>query len=130
MLKEADYSSFRRFLGEFQMPPEHLRAHVSLPDEPFGYMDTDAILADLKFCPSHRVTGIQAVDMLASAVRRACNGTLQAKGWKGLGRLMPRPQRGAQSIRFVALEDFDDQDLSYASVIRSWDRETKRMIIA
>jgi hypothetical protein len=129
MLKGADYSSFQRYLGEFPMPPEHLRAHVSVPHEPFGYMDINAILADLKFRSSKHVTGIQAVDMLASAVRRACNGTLQAKGWKGLGRLMPRPERGSQSIRFVALEDFDDRALSYSDVIHSWDRETKRMII-
>jgi hypothetical protein len=129
LLKGADYSSFQPFLGALPLPPEHLRPHVASPDQAFGYMDFEAVLADLKFCSSKRLTGIQAVDMLASAVRRACNGDLRPQGWRGLGRLMPRAQRGTNAVQFLALEDFDGQDLPYTSIVKEWDRETKRTII-
>ena len=128
-LDGADYSAFERFLGELPLPPEHLRPHVGSPNEAFAYMDIDAMLADLKFCNSERFAGVQAVDMLASAVRRACNGTIQPKGWKGIGRLMPRPERGTHAVRFLELEDSEPRDVSYAKYVREWDRETKRMIV-
>jgi hypothetical protein len=130
MLKGADYSSFQRFCGEQPVPPGHLRPHVRAPDDAFAYVDIEELLADLRFCSSARYTGLQAVDMLASAVRRACNGSLETKGWKGLGRLMPRPRRGTHAIRFLALEDVGDPEVSYADVVRQCDLETKRMILA
>ncbi len=128
-MKGADYSAFQRYMGQRAEPPEHLRERVSGPDGPFTYVDIDALLSDMKFCASHRVTGIQMVDVLASVIRRACNNTLQSAGWKGLGRLMPRQERGKNCVRLLALEDVNDVRLPYAGVIDSWDRETKRMIV-
>jgi hypothetical protein len=128
-LKGADYSAFQPFLGVEALPPDHLRPHVRAPNDPFPYVNIDAFLEDLRFCGSHTLTGLQAVDFLASAVRRACNGHLERSGWKGIGRLMPTPERNAHAVRFVALEAFEDRDVPYAAVVREWDRETKRMIL-
>jgi hypothetical protein len=67
--------------------------------------------------------------MLAAAIRRACNGTLQREGWEGLGRLMPTPAKGKNCVRLLALEDVSDDDLPYADVLSKWDRSTRRMIV-
>jgi hypothetical protein len=102
---------------------------VSNPDEPFQYIDMDALLADLKFCQSHLLTGLQTVDILASAIRRACNGTLRPAGWRDLGRLMPTPKRGTHAVRLLALEPLEDRDLPYDGVIKTWNREGRRVIV-
>jgi hypothetical protein len=128
-LEGADYSSFDRFGGRRAQAPAYLRRHVTDQSRPFEYLDIDELLGDLKFVPSHRLTGLQMVDMLAAAVRRGCNGTLQTSGCKGLGRLMPTPERGHNCIRLLALEDIEYDGLPYASLIKSWGRETKRMVI-
>jgi hypothetical protein len=47
----------------------------------------------------------QAVDMLASAMRRARIGSLQRKAGQGIGTLIPRPERGTHAVRFLPLED-------------------------
>jgi hypothetical protein len=125
----ADYSAFERFCGESDEPPRHLRDRVRHVGTPFQYIDMNAILADLRFCRSHLLTGLQVVDMLASAIRRACNGTLQRSGWKELGRLMPRPRRGTESVRLLTLEDFDYPNLPYVETLRIWARDGRRVIV-
>jgi hypothetical protein len=128
-LQGADYSAFDRFCGEAPDTPEHLRPRLVDHQGPFGYVDMNALLSDLKFCPSHRSQGIQIVDMLASAVRRACNGSLQAAGWKGLGRLMPAPPQGRNCVRFLALEDSRPGVFPYDHVVETWSRDVRRMIV-
>jgi hypothetical protein len=128
-LEGADYSAFSKYRGEMAEVPEHLREHVSRRKRPFTYINLDLVLGDLKFSASHRLTGIQIVDTLAAAVRRACNGTLQRTGWKGLGRLMPTPARDLDCIQFVALEDISYDGLPYSGIIKAWNLETKRLII-
>lgn len=125
----ADYSAFEKFCGESPEAPAHLKTRVSNPSEPFQFIKMNALLADLKFCRSHLLTGLQIVDILAAAIRRACNGTLRPAGWKGLGRLMPTPKRGTSAVRLLALEDLEDRDLPYARVIKTWDREGRRVIV-
>jgi hypothetical protein len=93
-------------------------------------MDTDAVLSNLRFSQSHRFLALQTIDVLVSAVRRACNGHLRPKGWRGLGRLMPSPEHRGHAVRFLALEDLEDQDVAYSDVVRLWDKEAKRMIVS
>jgi hypothetical protein len=127
-MKGADYSAFDRYCGTVAEAPEHLRNHLPRKGEPLEYIDIDALLSDLRFCASHRVTGIQMVDMLGAAIRRACNDRLQPAGWKGLGRLMPSPRRGEDCVPFIALEDVRDDALPYSRIIKGWNRETRQMI--
>ena len=125
----ADYSAFERFCGTLPEAPEHLRGQIARPNRPLSYVDIDLLLADLKFSASHRLTGIQIVDMLGAAIRRACNGTLQASGWKGIGRLMPTAQRGGDCVRFVTLGDVKYDRLPYSPIVKGWNRETRRLIL-
>lgn len=128
-LQGADYSAFDRFCGEAPETPEHLRSRAGDQQGPFGYVDMKAFLADLKSCQSHRSQGIQIADTLASAVRRACNGTLQNAGWKELGRLMPAPRRGRNCVRFLALEDSRPSEFPYDRVVEVWSRDVRRMMV-
>jgi hypothetical protein len=129
-LEGADYSAFAKYQETLPRPPEHLRKHLRTDSEtPFEALDTGKILSDLQFSPSHAVLGLQIVDMLGSCVRRACNGTLQHAGYRDLGRLMPRPQRGSHCVRFLSLNDTEQATVPYAGIIKSWDLNTRRMII-
>jgi hypothetical protein len=67
--------------------------------------------------------------MLAAGIRRACNGTLQSAGWKGLGRLMPRPQKGTEIVRLLVLEDLPDRPVPYATVLRRWEADGRRVVV-
>jgi hypothetical protein len=128
-MEGADYSAFSRFSGEMPQAPEYLRAHVQKPQSRFSYLDLDAVLSDLRFCASHRTSGIQIVDMLAAGIRRACNGSLTATACKGLGRLMATPERGYDCVRFLALEDFNQPTLPYTRIVKEWNRESRRLVI-
>ena len=75
------------------------------------------------------LTGLQVVDMLAAGIRRACNGTLQSPGWKDLGRLMPRPKKGTEIVRLLALENLPDGPVPYAQVLRAWEADGRRVVV-
>jgi len=128
-MRGADYSFFEKFCGQAAVPPSHLKGRVAISDEPFQYFEMNRVLADLKFCRSHVLTGLQIVDMLAAGIRRACNATLQSAGWRDLGRLMPRPQKGSEIVRLLALEDLPDRPVPYADVLRRWEAEGRRVVV-
>jgi hypothetical protein len=92
-------------------------------------VDNGKLLSDLEFRASHELVGLQIVDVLSAAIRRACNGTLQRRGWTGLGRLMPRPENGKECVEFVALDGFEPARAPYADIVRSWKPETRRVIV-
>lgn len=124
----GDYSFMRPFMGTLPEAPAFLRQGVSNPEQTFEYCEFTAVLENLKFADSRYSTGIQLVDMLAAGVRRACNGTLQPPGWKGLGRLMPKPEAGTNCVRLIALERSKNDDIACQSVIMQWDRETRDIL--
>lgn len=128
-MEGADYSFFEKFCGQSAEPPPHLKGRVAESDEPFQYFEMNQVLADLRFCRSHTLTGLQVVDMLAAGIRRACNGTLQQEGWKELGRLMPGAQKGTEIVRFLALEDLPNKAVPYAKVLRTWKVDGRRVIV-
>jgi len=128
-LEGADYSAFNRYCGGFPEAPAHLRSRIAESTEPFLYVDTQELLRDLRFTASHRLTGLQMVDILAAGVRRALNNTLGRAGWSGIGRLMPHPPRGSDCVKFLALEDLPDVDIPYAGIVKEWNRVTRRMVV-
>ena len=48
-------------------------------------------------------SGLQVVDILAAALTRACNNTLQERGWASLAKLIIR--HNPQTLRFIALNE-------------------------
>lgn len=93
MIPGADYS----YLERFDAAP--------IEGDPIPgryYTDIKKLLReDFAFVPSERDLGVQIVDLVASILTRALNGTLQRQGWEDLGGLfLHRPQR---TIRLIAL---------------------------
>lgn len=94
MLQEGDYSAFERYT----MPLPADRVGV------VGRFGTDIKLLlkeDLRFSNSRDEPGLQIVDILASALTRAFNKTLEPEGWRQLGHLMIR--RNRHTVHLVSL---------------------------
>lgn len=130
-LEGADYSAFSRFEKTLPQPPEHLRARLPECSSPFHYTDVrEVVTDDLRFSRSDRYTGLQIVDMVVSAITRACNGTLQRRGWEGVGRLMVQAEREKQTLRFLALQPPPParEGARYLDVVNSCDEHCKRML--
>lgn len=82
MLEGADYSHFDRFT----VP---LPADVRGPNR-FGTDIRAVFQEDLRFATSESEPGLQLVDIVAAALTRGLNGTLEPSGWQQLGNLMVR----------------------------------------
>ena len=98
-LEGCDYSYFERFCNRDRPePPAHLRSAVRHHEVPFRSSDGRKIMEDLQFSDSRNSVGLQLVDILANAFRRACNGRLRRAGWQDLGRLVIRDVTSGRGI--------------------------------
>ena len=86
---------------------------------------------DVKFANSRKYIGLQLVDILASAVRRACQGHLQFEGWQNLGKLMVQNADKNSPLHYVALHEFsiDPKRLKYNEVFRHCYKTCKAMLV-
>jgi hypothetical protein len=130
-MREADSSGFdEAYTVPLEEPPEWVRMQFPNAESPFRPIDVRRIFCgDLRFLPSHRYTGIQIADVLSNAVRRACNGTLQRPGWRDLGRLMPRAEKGEHAVHLLSFSQRPHGPPSYMPFITSCDRASKNMIL-
>jgi hypothetical protein len=111
--REFDYSAMAVFENPVQPdPPGHLRARVpaDFAGGPFHSYDVRKLVADLSFHNSLDEPGLQFVDVLANAVRRAFNGRLQRRGWRHLGELMVRDFRSGHAMSYIALTPGERQE--------------------
>lgn len=128
-LDEGDYSAFKRFFREANEPPQHILQHVDWePGENFLSIDIKGILnEDLIFGDSARFTGLQMVDIIASAITRACNNTLQEQGWKDVGRLILKG-RSQYSVSMHSLHSLDPRaSYPYQEILKTINANSKRM---
>lgn len=97
MLKGGNYSVFYQSFPP--MPtPEYLK-HLIRDAET---NDLKAVLdRHMHFAQSHEHSGLQIVDVLTNAVRRALSGRLQSTGWLPITKLMIRKSGG--SVNFIGL---------------------------
>ena len=103
LLVGGDYSYLERFESTNEAVLTRAKAKSSSPDD-VGVLRLKELLGrSFKFASSETQLGLQLVDVIANAVRRALDGNLQPEGWKGIGALMV--QRPLQSIPFLLLED-------------------------
>ena len=89
------------------------------------------MLGSLHFESSMENTGLQAADIVASALTRALNGSLQIEGWRDLGRLLIRRNDGSSvSFARLAAEDDDPRERvpeAAAVVLRALNSSAKSM---
>ena len=111
LLKGLDYSAFEQ---KFKVPmPSFLKKSILPHDEGFNL--------NLLFGESFRFSssseyGLELVDVVTNATRRALKGHLKFKGWQGIPSLMIR--RRSESLTMVCLsKSANVKGLSYRSII-------------
>ncbi|MGM4905903.1 hypothetical protein AB8B21_07520 [Tardiphaga sp. 866_E4_N2_1] len=127
-IKCGDYSHMDRFhmreISEF-----HRRVLNPQPDGP-PPLDLGKVLSEslrFSFLPE---PGLELVDILTNATRRALRGNLQAEGWREIPSLMVN--RSPQNIHLVSLDDSvpETAHLPYGKVVRAFDRGARSMLTA
>ena len=69
-----------------------------------GLMDLNAVLESMRFESSEKSLGLQLVDIVTNAFRRAVMGRLQLPGYKRMGELMIKVDEGALGLYQLAEE--------------------------
>ncbi len=134
MLEGADYSAFQKFRRVLPEVPEYLRGMI--PNEkPFETTDLREILKEVQFKKSEEDPGLQLVDILSNALRRAMNGNLGRQGWEMLGCLMVGPEKGKNVILMVDLTSasgwvMKKGQVPYTAVAELTDKLAKPMLSA
>jgi hypothetical protein len=118
-LEGADYSHFERFRGKFS---DYMKVHFKADDE--GIDDGMIMEENLRFS-SVGEPGLEIVDILSNAIRRAMSGRLEVAGWKDIRRLMVH--RREPYIQLVALRDAAVPS-SYEGVVRHFTGGGKVML--
>jgi len=132
MLQGADYSAFQKFLKILPAVPEYLRGEI--PNEsPFESIDLGKILEEIQFKKSEEEPGLQLVDVLSNALRRAMNGNLDRQGWEMIGCLMVGPEKGHNVISMVDLTSVESWvmkkgQVPYTGVAELTDKLAKPML--
>ena len=123
MLRGADYRWFLEFCAE------PTTSNVSC------HFDVGKVLKDLAFEQSTSNLGLQLVDILCNAVRRAMNGRLGRLGWELLGCLCVQGQKDESVVRMVRLSKHGgrlsthDAALPYVPVLQTFRKTCKNMIL-
>lgn len=103
---EFDYSAMAPFENPVRAEaPDYLRPGI--PQDLHGqFRSFDArklIETDMAFLNSQTAPGLNLVDIAVSAFRRACQGTLQERGWRGLPRLIVRDLEHNAAVQYAQL---------------------------
>ena len=134
-LEGGDYSWFdRNFSLDMTTAPKHLQPFIKKErkNEPFHAYDAKKILSEHRsFESSKKNLGLQLVDIVVNAIRRALHGNLQINGWGDLGKLMVSPEKGQNAMKMVVLNnDAVSKPISYGGVIKQFDNLSKPMLDA
>jgi hypothetical protein len=120
----GDYTHLARFeveLDDFTREISNWKEGDPLP------LDLKAILTEsFTFSPSS-TPGLELVDILTNATRRALMGNLQKPGWIRIPELMIH-RKGGSYITVHALQDIPPQVLPYARVLNAYGRGGRPML--
>lgn len=131
-----DYSAMTPFENPVRnAPPEHLVA--ARPEGfagPFHSHDLRKLIADLAFQDSRSCEGIQFADLVASAFCRACNGHLEERGWRRLGRLLVRHPGERWAVQYRSLtplaEPARPPSLPYGDILKQIEAGARDFLVA
>jgi hypothetical protein len=115
-LEGADYSFYERFTGKIDGGPEE-------------GTDTSLLLADLRFSSAVE-PGLELVDIVVNATRRALVGALGEADWRGIPRLMIH--RKEPYIKFISLREGADiiRHPPYGQIVRQFFSSGGRLMLA
>ena len=98
--EDGDYTYFERFYSEI---PEYLLPYIKDPNKKEGFDIRKIMMESFRFS-SNSEMGLELVDILTNATRRALIGNLKKSGWQNIPKLMIH--RTQHYINLVGLEDF------------------------
>lgn len=124
MLAEGDYSHFTRFQTTIG---DYLRPYISEPTDDEA-LDLNKLMTESIRFSSKPEPGLEMIDILANAVRRALMGNLDFAGWRAIPQLMIHQRQ--HYIQIVALLKSRPQRRrwSYMPVLRHFSSGGKDMI--
>ena len=122
-LKGADYS----FMDKHEIPrPDWLPAAKDDGRE-YSTMLLNDIFSKFRFVSSPEY-GLEMVDILTNAVRRACVGNLKIEGWKDISKLIIS-KKDTNRARLLKLGPVNPkQKLPYSKVIKKLDEQGRSML--
>jgi hypothetical protein len=125
MLRGSDYSHFERFRTTL---PEYLKLHIPGPRNDDDATDLRKLMTESFRFSSDPEPGLEMVDILANATRRAMTGRLGIEGWREIPRLMVHSR--SQYIEIVSLLKArpSRRDWPYMSILQHFSRDGKDMI--
>jgi hypothetical protein len=124
----GDYTSLARFEIE---PDNFVRKGSNWKDNDPRPLDLKAILTENFRFLSSSTPGLEMVDIVTNATRRALMGNLQKSGWGRIPELMiHRKGKGSSYISVHALQDIRPQALPYARVLNAYGRGGRCMLPA
>ena len=123
-LSEGDYTYFDKV---FKMETPDWFKEATGQTEPYC-SNLGLILKEFKF-PSGSNYGLEMVDVLTNATRRALSGNLREEGWRNISQLIPK-MRDKHQVQMLSFTDEGAaRSVPYAAVIRKLDRYSKRLLI-
>jgi hypothetical protein len=121
-LKEGNYSYFDR---AFQIETAPWYNKISENDAPYC-TNIGLVLKDLTF-ESGVNYGLEMVDILTNAIRRALSGRLGEAGWSSISKLIPK-MREPHRVQLFSFAEPKTTDVRYASVINKLDRYGRSLV--
>jgi hypothetical protein len=123
-LSEGDYSHFDK---RFQMDTPEWYKEATGQSETYC-TNLGLILKNIKFDSSANF-GLEMVDVLTNAIRRALSGNLREEGWYSISKLIPKMREKHQVQMLCFADEGATRSVPYARVIRKLDRYSKRLLM-
>jgi hypothetical protein len=127
-IKCGDYSHMKRFVFD-EVSEFHKKILKPKPDGPKP-MDLGKVLSESLRFSIDPEPGLELVDILTNATRRALRGNLQPDGWREIPTVMIN--RNPQNIQIVSLDTSvpESAKLPYGRVVKAFDIGARSMLTA
>lgn len=122
-LKGADYSRFSRFEMD---TPEYLKEHLTDDEFAVRGINLRMLMTESFKFSSRAEPGLELVDIVTNALRRALVGNLQSSGWANLPDLMICEKESC--LQFVSVSESSGASPPYVSVVRKFGRGRRDML--
>lgn len=126
LLRESDYSYFQRFSTKML---DHLKPHITENDGNDDATDINMLMTEGFRFSSKPEPGLELVDILVNATRRAMMGSLAIEGWRRIPHLMIHTRR--HYIQMISLHNraVVRRRWPYMSVLRHFSQGGKNMLV-
>ena len=124
MLRDADYSHFQRFQTKMA---DYLKPHIESSSKSEDATNINLLMTESFRFSASNVPGLELVDILANATRRALVGNLDVRGWRDIPSLMIHDRR--HYIQLIALHSRPMSRLPpYMEVLQHFTQGGKDMV--